>query len=1073
MKPIRLIFNAFGPYPGEVKIDFTEFGEGGVFLITGATGAGKTTIFDAISYALYGESSGKDRSADRLRSDYANETAETCVDFTFSHMGREYRVVRKPDQVLLKKKKGANDDKNTTERKGTADFYRDPDAPVSGKTNVNKAIVELLKIDYAQFKQISMIAQGEFREVLNDSSGKREEMMRKIFMTEKYQKMGKCFEDRYKKRYGEFMDCMKSINQYFGGIVCDAASSYHEDVENIKSNFDAWNVDAVGVKIEMINKIIEEDTEKFQGLNTAVQGKRMKSEEATKAYTLVQNDNRLFAELDKHTKKQEELNLQKDNMSVEEGLLAKRKKAVYEVKPSYDLYILAKSELEKAEKALVQAEKDNQEAEKKHEAAKIAYENALGKKATAEEYGRKVVVLKNDESKYEERERLNRELDKYRVEMQEIQLAKTTIGKELQELKESLEKAVRRMTEIECSPAEYEKADAELGKLTEVKVQMEEVCNDKYTNLNKLQKDVETAQAQYLKKREEFDCVKEEYDRCEKLYEASRAGIMAQHLERGVPCPVCGSVHHPNPAKLSDEVVSEETIKSLKAERDQKEKEKTTANIAAEKASEKYQAEKKQLEEMVVMLLGRLEKELQGEAKKNESAHTDKDCDIRGRKAELEAGMVWLEKEIALKSELITMLASQKEELETLKKNQLQYDKKQEELNAKKDSNDTRAVETGNCISKTEGRLKSMQELPFASLQEALTKREWLETEANNILKEIERTTGDLNTADKELATKAVQYRSAFQMVEDKKKLLQKAKKDFEAHCKEHEFADEADFVANNVGKDVLETLESKIAAFKEEVAQNNADVEAARKNVQGKERRDENAVLQAKNESVREYNSAVDALTALKNTIENNKKTLSSIESAKVKLDKAHYEANMLNNLQRLFRGQANQMDKISFEAFVQMSGFDGILTAANKRLHPISGGQYRLTRNRGKVSKSNDALALDVFDNYTGKSRPAKTLSGGESFMASLSLALGLSDKITTGAGGVQVDTLFIDEGFGSLDEKALDDAIDMLQELSNGNKLIGIISHRPELKEAISKKVLIEKSNKGSSLEVETEV
>ena len=286
-------------------------------------------------------------------------------------------------------------------------------------------------------------------------------------------------------------------------------------------------------------------------------------------------------------------------------------------------------------------------------------------------------------------------------------------------------------------------------------------------------------------------------------------------------------------------------------------------------------------------------------------------------------------------------------------------------------------------------------------------------------------------------------------------------------------FVDETDFLLYLVPKEEISRREEEILKFESAVTANEANYKSAKEDIRDKEQLDEE---QAKLESD-SYKEAAEQerelLTKLKQRKERNVETANKILHKKLEVEDKLEEVGMLTNLANLFNGKTAGKNRTSFETFVQMSGFDRIIHAANRRLLPISGGQYQLYRHEDLNAKGNIALNLDILDNYTGKKRPVNTLSGGESFMASLSLALGLSDCVTASAGGIKIDTLFIDEGFGTLDEKSLNDAITMLHELSASDKLIGIISHREELREELPKKILITKTNKGSHIAIENEM
>lgn len=1056
MKPIKLVMNAFGPYASRAEVNFEEFGDRGIFLITGDTGAGKTTIFDAITFALFHQTSGMDRDVKSLRSDFAEKQEETYVEFTFSHMGREYRIKRYP-AYTAEKLRGTG----VTERAAKAEFYRFPEPPISGVTQVSEAVVQLLRINYDQFKQISMIAQGEFRKVLNADPKARGEILQKLFSTAGYQRMGKRMEERYQAVKEETENIYRSISQYFEGVVCGEGSAYQEELERQKQlaaeNKIRYQSEE---RLTLLEQLIAEDQDAEESQQEKYRQADAIATEKEKEYIQVSNEQKLFANYDKLCVEKAVLEQKQPEIDRLERKLQDEKKAVYDVKPCYDSYQEWKKKQQAAEAAWKTAKENRRLAGENEERAKKAYETAESQKAQAQEWKEKAALMKEEEAQYEQRDRLQQEIlksqQKETAVREKIDRGEAALnhGKEQIELWEGQK---RERAEAPQKVLIYEQKKKEWSEKIE---RCSELIDERYPKLQIKEEKLRKAQKEYEEKRQDYDQCKDHYDRMENAFEKSQAGILAAKLSEGEACPVCGSCTHPHLAVLTVESVTQEMLEKAKKFRDQMEKEKNNAYSTAVSAKAAYETETRTFQDHAW-------KELEGDKEE----HND------SGKTELEFLMNELKKlrESAKKEEnkVSELLECQKKAQKELHELEVKLEKAAEEQRVQTENLETLKKELSEqekSLSALQGQLQGMKPLLYGTLKEAKEKRMELEQKAERCLYEIEKRQKELENAKLRSSGAEAALERSREQYEDHSSELEKKEKRYEAQRIESGFVTEEAFFEVLVSKEELERQEKLLQSHKEKVAVNAAEFQNAEKEIRGKQRRDEKKVKEER-DAGRELREKTHKL--LQKTIhrkETNQELLVRIrnqyEKAAIQMEKV----NLLGNLSALLRGKTAGASKTSLETYVQIAGFDGIIHAANKRLQPMSGGQYQLYRHEDQDSKKDEALKLDILDQYTGKKRPVSTLSGGESFLASLSLALGLSDRVSANAGGIQTDTLFIDEGFGTLDEKALNDALNMLHELSNSNKLIGIISHREELKEVLPKKLIVKKTNHGSTVETD---
>lgn len=915
MRPLNLKLSAFGPYAGKIDVPMGNLGSQGLYLITGDTGAGKTTIFDAICFALYGEASGPNRDASMFRSKYAQADTPTVVELTFLHGGKEYYVKRNPEYYRPKKSGDG-----LTKQPADAELHM-PDGHVYSKVkDVTAKIEEIMGINKDQFSQIAMLAQGDFLKILLADTKQRQEIFRELFQTQLYQTLQYRLEDKRKEYYGQVEDGKKSVKQYIFDIKVDKDDVLSIDVEKAQSG--SMTTEAV---LELLDKLTDQDA-------------------ALK--------NKLDDELQK----------------INDDLETVNKK------------IGAAAEVEKAKKAKAEAEEKLKTENPKLEQLAAEFEKAKTALEGKTALEQKAALIENELPHYDNVENLQKDLEKLQKENANL-LAELESGKSDME-KKSNDLAVLKeeQASYKDTSAEIEKIKAKLDKLKEEA----EAIDDLSQSLQGYFKDKESyskAQDDYRKKDEAFQKANTLYESMEQAFRDGQAGILATKLKDGEMCPVCGSTVHPYPAKLSDEVPSEIELDAAKKESDK-------ARKLRDKAAEDANG-----------LRGALENKENELKKKSSKVMGTEDPDVaRNKLGEF--------KEVCDKN--------QKSENEKLKAEQAKV-KRKEQLDE--------------MIPKLEGEVEKLR-LNNEKLTSSLSGEE---VKAKERAEQISGLKKGLNFKDK------AEAQTARQNLLNQAKDLQTA----------YEKADKALAEQNKT----VTTLNSAITVNEKVINEASVtDSEADRE-------------LQA--ELKQRQNDCFERNKVVAGRLVNNKTTRDNISTKSAGIADLEKKLQWIKALADTANGKLTGKEKIMLETYIQTTYFDRIINRANLRLITMSGGQYELIRMQEAANaKSQSGLDLGVIDHYNGTQRSVKTLSGGESFMASLSLALGLSDEVQSSAGGIQIDTMFVDEGFGSLDPEALDMAYRALAGLTEGNRLVGIISHVADLKGRIDKQVIVTKEKSGGS-------
>ena len=926
MRPIKLVLSAFGPYASKVELDLSKLGENGVYLITGDTGAGKTTIFDAITFALFGKPSGDIRDVKTLRSEYANEEIETYVELDFIYHDEEYHIYRRPEYTYTHVQKNGE----VKQRSKATDAYLilpNGDRIVK-PTEVTKQVEQLLGMKRDQFRQIAMIAQGSFLEILNADTKERGKLFEKVFMTSKYSVL---------------MDRLNQMAKESSIALNDAKLRLQQIISDIR-----------------VPEILQEQYE--QTLKTFAMN------DIQPVYDLL--DNIIIG-----AKKGIE-NLQKQKEQVQKQLQKSRKEETEKTKQLQDLLSLEKLLKEKP----VKEEKAN------------LYTERL--KTDGEKYRIQIDALKKEQAQIEHELPEYAGLTKLTAKLAEIKKQGSSVLKDL-ETKTSLKKQLDEDITLKQKEAQI-LTDSELS-LNKLFIKEEEIEKkiSAFYHASMIQSNYQNA-VDNLKEKTQFlqestdrkAMLQKQYDDAQLSYFANQAGLLASRLIKGEPCPVCGSIEHPRPASYSDQLVTQEEINQYKKKADQVEKEYQVASKACVDANLKMSTLQNELE---LVLKSVTEQTIPlGNVKTFIDEHT-------------------------------TQLKKDQKEISTRIKQLQQQSKRYQELLK--------------MIPKLQQKLTALAE---EVSQSEITQAK-LSVEHEQIQKQVQETTAKLKYSSETEAKDRVAILA--------KQIL--------------EYQQQIDQLANEskLAMDELVYVSAQIDMLREKV-ESSIDEIPLQKNQLG--------LLQAEIENLQvqqeEILKSIHDTQMYESDAQDTKKKIKS-ESDTYQTKLSRYSS--LRELADVAMGNGrSSKEKITLQEYVQIAYLDRMIHKANERYLSMSNQQYQLVRSAGtKDKRSHEALDLDVIDFSNGSIRPVSSLSGGESFIASLALALGMSDEIQSQAGGIQIDTMFIDEGFGTLDQDSLNNAIQTLIKLSGENRLVGIISHVKELKERIHKGIIVTKDLHGS--------
>ena len=1040
MKIKKLIISAFGPYTERQELDFEEnLKEKNIFVITGNTGAGKTTIFDAINFALFGEASGSERDGKTLRSDFASPETKTEVELWFSMRNKDYYVKRAP-QYYRKKQRG----EGLTENKASAELKL-KDKTITGVKEVTKAIEEILGINSEQFKQLVMIPQGEFKKLLNSDSDKKEEIFRKIFGTKVFSDI----QQNIKNQANELKRNIELIQRDRENNI----RSFMVDDENIalKAMIEGKDINLAEI-IKAFEEEISSDEEKISNLKDELDKIQEEIEVLSKELAVINENNKKLEKKDSIKLEFEKLTSLKSNYKEKSLVLEKAKKALkldfYEKDYRYKkfLYDGIDSNLKESIKKIEKYKKDYDLAYKSFQEEKNKEEekNTLLSKLT------EIDKLKDKVSKYEEKKskvnklktlvlNLEKTINDINLEIKNNSELINKLGTEL----ENINSLKNKKNALEINALNLNKKKEDLDKLLN-SLESYKKESSKHSKLSLVYEEADKA----------YKDAKNNYENLEETFRRNQAGILAKNLIEGEACPVCGSEHHPNLAVLDSEVVDEKLVKEAKAKADKlydareeyyRDLSKINANLESNK------------QEIIIPSLMKIFDKNNFE---DASLEIEKVSDlINENKFEL----IKTKREI----EEIAKLVDKEEEKTGDKKNkEARNDKlrndleeKNKELLSYKENLKIEETNLKNIEEEFKGDVKSCNELEIirreiVSKLEVLKKNyEKAEAEYNQLKSNLDKENGNKQSLENRLIETKKELEESIEIFREKTLALG--------------FKDGRDYKNSQLKEVEIEALEKEINNYNNNLANTEKLLTDITKECQGLVKKDIKE-LELKIENYKgEKLKVQDNEKKLYSKIEQNIKLLEKIKKNNELIEKDEKKYSTIGRLSKIINGDNGR--RISFERYVLASYFEDIITAANLRLSRMSCNRFELLRKEEVGDKrKGQGLDLEVFDNYTGKSRDVKTLSGGESFKASLSMALGLADVVQAYSGGIQLDTIFVDEGFGTLDSESLDNAIECLVELQNDGRVVGIISHVQELKDRIDSKIVITSTNKGSKAE-----
>ncbi len=916
MRPLTLTLSAFGPYSNSTVLDLSKLGKEGIYLICGDTGAGKTTIFDAITYALYGKPSGERRNAEMLRSKYAAPDTETFVELVFEYKGKTYKIKRSPKQFRPKKK-----GEGFTERGAEVEFIYPNGGPIYTKEkDVENAVKELLGFSCAEFSQVSMIAQGSFLKLLTGETKDRQGILRNLFKTENYRKLQEKLKDEVRNNRSE----NDRIDGERKGIV---GSIVRPDDPKSAEKLAALDVNICEVQTQLLpilREIIAADTVQDTALQTKINEMEQGINARTQTITQIQNAQR-----------------QAQQLTAIQGQIAQQAPLVT--------------------------------------AAQDAFDGKAAQRPQIEQLQREITGLEQDRNRFVQIEQKRGELNELQksLSMIDISAKQTALERLIQE------HAAQTAQRNQLANAPIEKKSLET-QLENNRHSLENARNLKQeiATLHILSGNVAQTQQQVARHLQNEQILNTAYTNAEYLFRLGQAGILAEKLTDNTPCPVCGSLHHPQKAQKPKNTPSEEEVKQAKS------------------AWENAANQAHQHEQELAALKGQYDEKLGAFMAKTRQMLAQEDMPFEQIPQRMGAYISQLEQE---KKEIIEKINLKTSEITHL-----------ESVNAWLQAFETKRTELNN------------------ALNAAVRNKEVLETRIKGMNDTLTELTGQLHATDRTAVEQSIHAKNT--QIQSFNEALTALQNDF------------------NTKNGELQRLRGQETALMQSL-QNRPQGNLAELEQQ----------QQDSTEKLEKYRHTKSMLMARLEANKDAAHRLSVWDKKKRAFDERHQ---WLLSLSKTANGDISGKERIDLETYIQAAYFDRIIQRANIHLLKMTGTQYELERVAANDARRQIGLDLNVIDHYNGTKRSANSLSGGESFKASLSLALGLADEVQASAGGIELNSIFIDEGFGSLDETSLEQAVNILVGLTEKNRILGIISHLSELKERIDKKIIISKSKSAGS-------
>ncbi|PEX36932.1 exonuclease [Bacillus cereus] len=1022
MRPIQLIMTAFGPYKQKEVIDFDDLGEHRIFAISGNTGAGKTTIFDAICYVLYGEASGEERSdTSMLRSQFADDNTYTSVELTFQLKGKRYEIKR---QLGHKKQGNKTITGHAVELYEVIDEEKVPAVDRFHVTDVNKKVEDLIGLSKHQFSQIVMLPQGEFRKLLTSETENKEEILRRIFKTDRYKLMRELLDQKRKQWKDILQEKQKERELYFRNVfklpIRDGAlleTLVEREHVNTHQVVEALEQETAAYKAEVEQLQVEQD----------VQTKQLKDAETR--FHAAKSVNEKFIDLQQKNEKYNTLQENRPVIEMKETSF-KRAEQAKRLLPFEQWYEEAMQNEQKAESLLKQIIAKKENITNSFELAQEKYE-----------------VVKNKEPEREDAKKLVQRLEELQpiiASLAEKQLNLQNTEIQIGKLKESMQNLDRQLDEhtnqkqlmsgeLQQLERALEQYVAKVEELTNMREDAK-VLKQAYDVWQEKQKFEQEKEAAYHK----MQLAVNAYENMERRWLSEQAGILALHLHDGESCPVCGSAEHPKKATEQSDAIDEKELNDLRDKKNVAEK----LHVQLEEKWNFYQLQYEQVIEEVKQ---------------------------RGYRSEelAETYSALVQKGKQLVTEVNTLKASEETRKQTAvniksiegKIDALQKQKREVEIEQHRIEMDCMQLRTSYEHDK-KNIPENLQTVPAWKVQfdQAMHELRLMEGEWKKVQEAYQHWQNENIRIQAEQEGATNQFESA--------KL--KKEETFTRFMKELEqsgFTNQSTYKEAKLSDAEMEMIQKEIQSYYSSLEVLAKQIEELHAEVKDKEYMD----ITVLGEHIQELEINLDIIKEKRQRAQNAVTYISDLHENIKRIDEQiHEEEKAFQELVDLYEVmKGDNESRISFERYILIEYLEQIVQIANERLRKLSNGQFYLKRSE-RVEKRNrqSGLGLDVYDAYTGQTRDVKTLSGGEKFNASLCLALGMADVIQAYEGGISIETMFIDEGFGSLDEESLTKAVDALIDLQKSGRFIGVISHVQELKNAMPAVLEVTKQKDGCS-------
>ncbi|HEO8418369.1 AAA family ATPase [Niallia sp. FSL W8-0635] len=1043
MRPLKLTMQAFGPYAHKEVIDFTVLGNRTMFVISGKTGSGKTTIFDGISYAIYGKASGEDRNGQELRSQFADDSLLTEVSFEFKLKEKRYLIIRSPQQ---EKKKERGDGFTTIGAKAEL-FTFDEDGKellvASSVRDVDEKVKEIMQIDSNQFRQILMIPQGEFRRLLTSDSKEKENILQRLFHTEMYKRI----EERLKEQAQGLKKEVEQKTLLRNNALTKIAAVFHKDLIALieqGSDNDVAILPLLEQEIELMDEEIKKLQTKLEHKNKerdVIRQHLYEAESILKQMKLKEDLSARLKELESQKKDYTETETKID-LAQKAALLAQQEEICHHLKRQIDdskaEEKLLRSTLETIQAQLIEAEQQyKEEVEKEEERKQLA--NYL-------------VELKNMEKDVLQYAEVEGELLQLKQSMETHASQQETLQKQRKEKEITIQTYKERIKQLDGMKEMLLENKDKIRNLQSILERINDYMEVTDTSM-KRKADAKTKKQMLDNVVKRLEDAKALVENLENKWITNQSVMLATSLKTDEACPVCGSVHHPDPATnlFHDDDFSEEDRKSAKKDLEMIEKEKTIAETAWLEANTQWKW---------------LAEDAQNKLKKVIDIYpsfTEEDCSVVANTIQSQLQELSLEQK---------KLAMQTAEMEKIKQSLTDVEVQLQEVHAQLDKIAEGMAKTSIAYTEQNTTLKKMKETIPSDLRE-LSKYKKVWQESSLRLEKMEArfkfAQEKLQSTKEKWQKESVRLESLEKQIKQLSDNLQAEREIFLDRMAKQGFPTYRAYAESKLQDQEVEKLKAAVQAYREEcrsVSDRLQDLEEALKDITVPNMEELQKQLSL---IVEEASRFQQEHTNMLIKQKDNKEIQHQVVEINKKVKELENQFKLVGHLYDISRGQNSQ--RITFERYVLASFLDEILLQANSRLKKMTSGRYKLVRKSDR-SKGNvqSGLELLVFDQYTGQERHVKTLSGGESFKAALSLALGLSDVVQNFAGGISLETMFIDEGFGTLDPESLDQAIETLMDIQNSGRLVGVISHVPELKDRMEVRLEVIAGQTGSTTRFE---